>query len=206
MIDSGIINGWLNICFNFLRESVTRVILSTRECAGDRDHPHLRSAKWTWPRTIGRRDQFESIEAGFVGDIVFKAHQHDLGRIDDGSASHGDDQIRFRFCGVRGCLHCRRSRRMLRDAVEGAGISATQRLADLFDLVGLRVQRSADNEEDALGVAPFGLLAQSLARWLAEDHLIHRRILMKADFCHANSPFMAFARSGFVLYSMAPSP
>src|SRR5258708_6317297 len=122
-----------------VRNEGSRVILSTRECTGDRDHPHLRSAKWTWPRTIGCRDQFESIEAGFVGDIVFEAHQDDLSRIDDGSAPHGDDQIRFRFCGVRGRLHCRRSRRVLRDAVESTGISAAQRLTDLLDLIGMRV-------------------------------------------------------------------
>ena len=119
---------------------------------------------------------------------MFKAHQDDLGRIDDRSTSDSDDQIRFRLCGLRRCRNRRCTRRMLRDAVERTGISAAQRVADFLDLIGLRVQRFADDQEDALGITFLGLLAQRLARWLSEDHLIHRRILMKADFCHANSP------------------
>src|SRR5947207_1583825 len=172
-----------------VRNQRSGVIFSARECARDRDHPHLRSAKWTGPRSLGGRNHFESIEAGFVRDTVFKAHQDDLGRIDNRSASHGDDQIRLRLYGVRGCLYRRRPRRMLRDAVEGTGISAAQRVADLLDLVGFRIQRSADDEKDAFGITLLGLLAQSLARRLSKDHLIHRRILMKTDFRHAHSPW-----------------
>ena len=171
-----------------IRNQRSGVVLATRERARDRDHPHLRRAKWTGPRPLGRRNQFESIEARFVGDTVFKAHQDDLGRIDDRSASHSDDQIRLRLCDLRRGRNRRRTCRMLRDAVERTGISAAQRVANLLDLIGLRVQRSADDQEDALGITFLGLLAQRLARRLSEDHLIHRRILMKADFRHANSP------------------
>src|ERR1700676_5266227 len=107
-----------------IRNEVSGVILSTSRGAWNCDHPLLRSAKWTRPGPLGRRDQLVAIEAGFLDDIVFKAHQDDLGRIDDGSACHSDDYIRFRFCGVRGCLHCRCSSRMLRDAVEATCVSA----------------------------------------------------------------------------------
>src|ERR1700730_1030207 len=95
---------------------------------------------------------------------------------------------------------------MLRDAVEATCVSASQLLADLLDLVRLSIQRSADDEEDALRITFVGLLPQSLTRWLSEDHLIHRRILIKADFCHPNSPFMTFARRGSSVIPRRHSP
>jgi hypothetical protein len=161
------------------------IIFAARQRARDRDHPHFWIAERPEPPV---RRGLKTVEAGLVKYLVLHAHQHDFGGIHHRAAADRDDQIGARVFRMLRRLHHHLARGVLRNPVEARRIAIAETLADFFNLIGLGVQRPADDQVDAPGVEAFGLLAQRLGRGLAVDDRFHRRILIDARGPHGQLP------------------
>ena len=75
--------------------------------------------------------------------------------------------------GLIGGRYHGRARRMRRHRVEGADAARAQRAADVFDHVGLAVQRAADHQKGAVGAQPVHLLDDHLGCRPSENDFIH---------------------------------
>ncbi len=130
------------------------------------------------------RSHGEGIEARFIADVMFHRHDDDLGEIDRRPPADGDDQIGSCVLGLTGNLGSLLARSVLCNSVEGPDVPPAERTPDLLYLVGLGVQGSTDEKEDALDVQSFRLIFQSVRRSFAINDAIDCWKIMDPGFAH----------------------
>ena len=110
--------------------------------------------------------------------LMRQRDQHDFHRVNHGTATDGDDQVRV------GCARCVGSgndaitRRVLAAFIKSANTARAQRRADFCHHVGLAVQRSPGHDKQALGGTSIRLFNHSLRCGLAPNHAILREKFM----------------------------
>src|SRR6266516_7646619 len=149
------------------------------------DLPDTRRAE---RRMAHARTHGKGIKAGFIANIVFHRHDNDLGEIDGRTSTNSHDQISSRVICVPGNLGSLLARRMLCNSVEGGYMLDAESTPNLPDLIGLGVQGSTDDKEDALGIQSFRLIFQSVRRSFAINDAIDGWKIMCPGFAHFLSP------------------
>jgi len=134
------------------------------------------------------RPHRKGIEASFIANIVLHRHDDDLGQIDRGPSADSHDEIGLRLLCVTSDFGSLLAGRVLRNSVEGRGMLVAERAPDFLDLVGLGVQGSAGDEEDALCAKSLGLFADSFRGGFAIDDTVNCRKIMYTGFAYSVLP------------------
>ena len=190
MTACGMVSGWRNSSFTLVASLVTPAMPENSPADSV-------VGIETW-RTVGGFTSAlrELVEAFDGGDVVGEAELDGLGAVGDRAAAQGDDQVGLGLARLRRGGDDRRARRVRRHLVEGADALVAERAADLFDLVGLAVERAAHHQEHALGAVGLHHLGDRLGGRLAVVDFFHVGENDAARCQHCVLPGLAFCYRG----------
>src|SRR5437879_5885832 len=145
----------------FIGDKRRCIVFATIQRRRDRD---LSDCGRTERGEVYARAHREWIEACFIADIMFHRHDDYFCEIDGGTSTNSDDQICFCVFSLMGNLGSLLARRVLCNSVKGRCMLVAERSTDILDLIGLGVQGSTGEKEDALCIQPLCLVVQSFRR------------------------------------------